>query len=308
MGYQEYLDAQSLLSSVGEPLLAFVGVAAAATLLATLISLRRPDLRGVARRLQLVTLLGLLLGFGLIVKFHLAIHSLEIGFSAADSFRFSVAPWTESEKPLFWSILLGVASYALWRREDDVAVIASSSFAVLVLLMVFLDPVFPRPLPTLQSSIEAWYGAGGQRTMVYRQLRGLSEFYGSNYMWLHPPTLFVSYTALVVTLAGSLVMLRGRDGWTPTYHYSAFGYLSLTAGLLLGYPWAVNAWGDQAWWWDPKIGGSLMMWVLYSGYLHLGLYQREHRLWTGVLGVICFLGLVFTYLLTYIVSGVHTVG
>jgi len=218
-----------------------------------------------------------------------------------------MAPWTESEKPLFWAVLLGAASAALWRREDDVAALTSVLFAALVLLMVLLDPPFPKPLPTLQAALEAWQANPSGRMQTYGQLRGLKEFYGSSYMWVHPPTLFVAYTALIVTLAGSLTMLAGRDGWTPTYPYSAFGYVALTGGLLFGYPWAVNAWGDKAWWWDPKIGGSLMMWSLYTAYLHLGLYHREHRRATGSLGLLCFAGLVFTYLLTYIVEGVHSV-
>ena len=31
-------------------------------------------------------------------------------------------------------------------------------------------------------------------------------------------------------------------------------------GMLLGYPWALQAWGPN-WWWDPKICSSLMMWA-----------------------------------------------
>lgn len=307
MSYQSYQDALGLIDSIGEPLLAFIAVSAIAALVVSAMSARRTNLRMPARNLQLLTLLGLLAAFAMVIRLHLAIHSLDIGFSSADSFTFSVAPWTESEKLLFWTILLGLASIALWRRGDDVAILTSASFSILVLLMVFVDPPFPQPLPTLQAAIEAWYTSPGTRMQTYGQLRGLSEFYGSNYMWVHPPTLFIAYTALVVTLAGSVVMLLGRDGWNPTYSYSAFGYIALTGGLLFGYPWAVDAWSSQAWWWDPKIGGSLMMWVLYTAYLHLGLYHREHRTWTGVLGVICFLSLVFTYLLTYLVQGVHTV-
>ena len=41
----------------------------------------------------------------------------------------------------------------------------------------------------------------------------------------------------------------------------------LTFGMLIGYPWALQAWGPN-WWWDPKIASSIMMWLLYSAYLH----------------------------------------
>lgn len=306
MGYESYVGATGLLDTVGEPLVAFAAGMALATLIASALSLRGKGTSGLARTFQLITLASLGICFLLVINLHLAIHSIEIGAGDA-GFRFSVAPWTESEKPLFWALLLGLASASIWRGDDDrVAPLTSSLFGAFVLLMAIFDPPFTRPLPTLQTAIEAWHSTGGGLSL-YRELRGLEAFYGSGYMWIHPPALFASYTALVVTLAGSLLMLTGRDGWSPTYGYSALGYLSLSAGLLIGYPWAIDAWSGQAWWWDPKIGGSLTMWSLYTAYLHLGLYQEDRRRTTGLLGVVCFASLVFTYLLTYLIEGVHSV-
>jgi ABC-type transport system involved in cytochrome c biogenesis permease subunit len=93
------------------------------------------------------------------------------------------------------------------------------------------------------------------------------------------------------------------------YSYAKFGYVLLSIGFLIGYPWAVEAWKGVSWWWDPKISGSLMMWMLYTAYLHAHLHSGK-KLWnlTAILGIICFLSLVFTYLLTYISAGVHAYG
>jgi ABC-type transport system involved in cytochrome c biogenesis permease subunit len=126
---------------------------------------------------------------------------------------------------------------------------------------------------------------------------------------MHPPMLFISYASLVITAAACVFMLRKREKVYDdiAYRYAKIGYILLTTGMLIGYPWAIEAWKDSAWWWDPKISGSIMMWVLYSAYLHARIYSG--RMWsaTACLGIICFASLVFTYLLTYIVPGIHSV-
>ncbi len=83
----------------------------------------------------------------------------------------------------------------------------------------------------------------------------------------------------------------------------------LTVGLLIGYPWAVDAWRGEPWWYDPKINVTLMMWVLYSAYLHSRLYIHRKGMWmaTAVLGQLAFLGVVITYLTTYVIPGIHSV-
>ena len=91
------------------------------------------------------------------------------------------------------------------------------------------------------------------------------------------------------------------------YSHAKIGYLLLTVGMLIGYPWAVLAW-DGDWWWDSKINGSIMMWVLYSAYLHTRIHLCKRSMWevTAILGIVCFISLIFTYLLTYVVPGIHS--
>jgi ABC-type transport system involved in cytochrome c biogenesis permease subunit len=105
-------------------------------------------------------------------------------------------------------------------------------------------------------------------------------------------------------------MLSRRDQVDTNlfYQFSKIGYLFLSLGLILGYPWALEAWGN-GWWWDPKITGSLITWALYTALLHSNLYVKRslYRL-TGAIGVICFISLLLTYLLTYFGSGVHAYG
>jgi ABC-type transport system involved in cytochrome c biogenesis permease subunit len=170
-------------------------------------------------------------------------------------------------------------------------------------------------LSLAHSEITRWYAAAageGDIFQVAGMLYGrITFYYNSTYMWTHPPMLFIAYASLIITFAACIYMLKNHDRTYEeiAYRYAKIGYILLTTGMLVGYPWAVEAWKDSAWWWDPKISGSIMMWVLYTAYLHAHIYAGKGKMWsmTAYLGIICFASLVFTYLLTYIVPGIHSV-
>jgi ABC-type transport system involved in cytochrome c biogenesis permease subunit len=58
-----------------------------------------------------------------------------------------------------------------------------------------------------------------------------------------------------------------------------------------------------------KVNLSLMMWLLYSAWLHARLYLRNRGMWTAsaALGLAAFAALLLTYLATYFVPGAHSV-
>ncbi len=78
---------------------------------------------------------------------------------------------------------------------------------------------------------------------------------------------------------------------TTAYRWARLGYLPLTFGMLLGFPWALMAWQGEAWWWSGKVNMSIMMWLLYTAYLHARLYLRRQGMWKAVaaLAVLSFL-------------------
>ena len=79
--------------------------------------------------------------------------------------------------------------------------------------------------------------------------------------------------------------------------------------MLLGFPWALMSWRGEAWWWSGKVNMSIMMWLLYTAYLHGRLYLRRAGMWrwVAVLAVLSFAALVLTYLTTYVIPGAHSV-
>ena len=134
-------------------------------------------------------------------------------------------------------------------------------------------------------------------------------YYNAEYMWFHPPLLFLAYGSITLTFVTSMFMLWRREFAIEKmgYDYAKFGYLMLTVGMLLGYPWALKAWGPN-WWWDPKICSSIMMWAVFSTYLHTRLYANKPSMWyfSSLLGILCFVAMIFTFLASFFFPGEHT--
>jgi cytochrome c biogenesis factor len=135
-------------------------------------------------------------------------------------------------------------------------------------------------------------------------------YYNTWYMWVHPPLLFFSYGAFVMSFAATVRMVREkRSSFEQTaYRWARLGYLPLTLGMLLGFPWAILAWQGDSWWWSGKVNMSIMMWLLYTAYLHGRHYLRRKGMWrvVAILAMLSFLVLVLTYMTTYIVPGAHS--
>lgn len=230
----------------------------------------------------------------------------------------AVPLWIEGEKLYAWACLLALAVVLLWRRRHD-PLFCWGLVAVggLTLLALALGDPFGTPLPGLHAELTGYFTTirSADAATATRAAQAMwarkTFFYNTAYMWTHPPALFVSYAAFVVSFIACVLLLatRGVRYDRIAYDYAKFGYLVLTGGMLIGYPWAVLAWKGDPWWWSGKINMSLMMWVMYSGYLHSRLYLARRGMWklAGWLGVLCFATLVLTYLSTYLVPGAHSV-
>lgn len=126
----------------------------------------------------------------------------------------------------------------------------------------------------------------------------------------HVISYFVAYGALFVSGLGALLYLFFPKGISShhalgeqerldfgvfTYQIAKFGFLFLTAGLLLGAWWGQNAWSNY-WGWDPKENWALISWLIFAAYLHfrnIGSMAERKLAWVVIVGV---LAIVFTYL------------
>lgn len=271
---------------------------------------------------QLVIALAALLacGFAVLVFYHVRIYQTVVlanPATGAVAGRFKVPLWIETEKLFFEALLLGLFAVVFIRRETPLSFAVGALFGGLGLATALLANPFASPLPDLHGQLIETARAFGApdmslRMQAFGQAFGQMRFYyNSVYMWVHPPLLFASYAAFAVNFLSCIFMLRDQDDASErtAYDSAKLGYVLLTFGMLIGYPWAVTAWGDSPWWWAPKINMALMLWFLYTGYLHSRLYLQRRGMWrtTAILGIACFAALVLTYATTYIVPGTHSV-
>ncbi len=229
--------------------------------------------------------------------------------------RFMLPLWLENEKYFFWFMCYAFMALFGHYRLDHPRLRAALHIlmAVQVAILFWAVNPFTGPLPKFFSAVEPWFTQNlqiGQRFSLFMQLYPKMIFYyNAEYMWFHPPMLFLSYACITMTFVTSVFMLVKRELAVETmgYDYAKLGFFMLTLGMLLGYPWALKAWGPN-WWWDPKICSSIMMWAIYSTYLHTRLYANKPFMWyfSSILGIVCFLAMIFTFVSSFFFPGEHT--
>jgi cytochrome c-type biogenesis protein CcsB len=93
-----------------------------------------------------------------------------------------------------------------------------------------------------------------------------------------------------------------------SYKAITAGYPLFTVGALFaGAIWAEQAWGSF-WSWDPKEVGSLVVWLLYSAYLHARLVRGWSGTRAAVLSASGFVCTLLTFFANMFVSGLHAYG
>ena len=229
--------------------------------------------------------------------------------------RYKIPVWIENEKYYFWFMCYAIMALLVHLRLQShrFRAILHLFLAAQVAILYFWTNPFSNPLPQFFNEIGPWYVSG--QSVMYkagyfmRLYPKMIFYYNAEYMWFHPPLLFISYGSITIIFIASVFMLIKRDLLIERigYRYAKLGFFMLTLGMLLGYPWALKAWGPN-WWWDPKICSSLMMWAVFSTYLHTRLYANKKSMWyfTSILGIICFLAMIFTFLTSFYFPGEHT--
>ncbi len=260
----------------------------------------------------------LLLGESVLVWFHWRLYALTEVYDPATGMltgRVAVPLWVESEKLFVWAFMTALLGTAMVRHRRALLPGVMIITAALAAGASLLGRPFTQPLPQflaqyvdyLQMTTSGFQAAMG----AFEGMEGARQFYyNAWYMWVHPPLLFLSYACFAISFVATLQMISSRHSAyeTTAYRWARLGYLPLTFGMLIGFPWALSAWQGDSWWWSGKVNMSLMMWLLYTGVLHARLYLRRAGMWRWVaaLGVLSFLILVLTYITTYLVPGAHS--
>lgn len=229
--------------------------------------------------------------------------------------RYTIPVWIENEKYFFWFMcyaLMALIAHLRMTNHRFRAMLHLLLAGQVAILFFATDP-FARPLPQFFNEITPWFNPAlssmNRIGLFMRLYPKMIFYYNAHYMWLHPPMLFLAYSCITLTFVTSSFMLVKRDLSLEKlgYDFAKFGYFMLTLGMLLGYPWALKAWGPN-WWWDPKICSSIMMWAIFSTYLHTRLYANKKGMWyfSSALGILCFLAMIFTFITSFYFPGEHT--
>ena len=73
-----------------------------------------------------------------------------------------------------------------------------------------------------------------------------------------------------------------------------WGLVLLTFGVVTGIVWAHVAWANSAWMHDPKIGATLLVWVLYVVLLQGRMTAGWRGRWAAQLTIAGFAAIVFS--------------
>ena len=109
--------------------------------------------------------------------------------------------------------------------------------------------------------------------------RGLNPLLQNYWMTIHPPTLFLGFSLVLVPFAYALAGLWKKEshGWMrPARPWAFLGVAVLGLGILMGGAWAYEALSFGGFWaWDPVENASLVPWLLLVGAAHLMLLNRQ---------------------------------
>lgn len=119
--------------------------------------------------------------------------------------------------------------------------------------------------------------------------------------YYHVGSAWVGFFAFLIVFTASILYLYRKK---TDYHRIALasaeiGVVFTTIVLLTGMLWGRSAW--NTWWtWDPRLTTSLILWLMYLGYLFLQLAlqgeenEKQQRL-TAVFGIIAFVNVPLVF-------------
>lgn len=207
---------------------------------------------------------------------------------------------------VFWALLLALfASIVVWQnRRSNREFMPYVSGTLLVVLSFFLGVVLFASNPF---QLMDFTPADG---------RGLNPQLQNYWMTIHPPTLYLGFTAFTVPFAFAVAaLLSGRldTRWiTTTRRWTLVAWFFLTNGIIFGMMWAYVelGWGGY-WFWDPVENASLLPWLTGTAYLHSVMIQEKRgmlKMWNVLLVLATFLLSIFATFLTRsgLIESVHS--
>ena len=210
---------------------------------------------------------------------------------------------------MFWSWVLAVFS-AIAVRMNRYRHADMIGFVVAVILLVQL--FFVALLIYDKNPFATFLGEPPQDG------QGLNPLLQNYWMTIHPPTMYVGYTAATIPFAfGIAALASGRldDQWLSSVRqWTLICWLFLSIGLILGGRWAYEELGWGGYWaWDPVENAGLLPWFTMTAFLHAVMIQEQRgmmKVWNIALVILSFFLTIFGTFMTRsgVVQSVHAFG
>lgn len=185
---------------------------------------------------------------------------------------------------MFWQALLGLFLFKRAGKFEPWA-LAVFSFVQCILLTMVLgvylgewrvgsNPfILIRELPDNVGLPWTYLSDYLEKIPQFADGRGLNPLLQNYWMTIHPPIIFLGYSACLIPFAYAFSGLMQGDyrGWIKPampLTLAALGILGI--GILMGGAWAYEALSFGGFWaWDPVENASLVPWLLLVGTVHL---------------------------------------
>ena len=163
----------------------------------------------------------------------------------------------------------------------------------------FLDDARIKPIARVVGSVALLNIAVALYMALFYAPREATMGDAQRIFYFHVPSAWVGFLAFFIVFIASLMYLWKRERRWDALALSAaeIGVVFTTLVLLTGPLWAKKAWG-AFWVWDARLTTTLILWMIYVGYLMLRSSaegERRQR-FAAVLAIVGFLDVPIIYL------------
>lgn len=181
-----------------------------------------------------------------------------------------------------WAFLMAVLgifllSFVSQKDKDNKDRYEPQVMAVFTLMQTFLLFIMILKSPYLY----VWESFPGdvQIGFMPQEGRGLNPLLQNFWMTIHPPILFIGFSALAIPFCFAIAALMKNEynRWLKlAMPWTLFAAMVLGTGIMLGGYWAygVLGWGGY-WGWDPVENSSLVPWILIIAAIHTMITEQK---------------------------------
>lgn len=253
----------------------------------------KDEWKGIARGAWGIMTVGVLVASGLLIYLILT-HQFQYAYvyqySSMDlPLRYVFSSfWAGQEGSfLLWIAFTAILGFALikWARSFEAPTMTVVAVCQLFLLSMVVGLQFG-PL-SIGSSAFSMLADKFPNAPVFAQNpnfipadgRGLNDLLQNYWMMIHPPTLFVGFTAMLAPFAFAIAALwkkRYTDWVRPALPWTLFANMILMVGIALGGYWAYETLNFGGYWaWDPVENSSFVPWLIGVAAIHMMIVQKK---------------------------------